>query len=162
MNEICFVEWNKTGLKFQCTSVSFKQLKLKFESKLIMNSRHSSPGGYRVIPPKKSVRPEVPSVPDEDLVPLVVGKCFLCGDSCQQLCQWCRLVFSCCPAHFRIHRNKSKCGPYVVFEPERDDDERGRSVVVVFVNVVALLWFCCCVVVLLLLKMTVNWGEGQG
>ncbi len=103
-----------------------------------MNDRHSSPGGYRVAPLQKSLRTDQPLVPDEDLVPLISGKCFLCGDSSQQLCQWCRLVYCCCPAHFRVHRNKSKCGPYVVFEPEGDDDERGRSVVdvVVVVDVV--------------------------
>ena len=92
-----------------------------------MNGRHSSPASQR-LPNRgsKNSRPE-PSH-EEEIVPLIFEQCFLCGEACQQLCQWCRLVYCCSSSHFRIHRNKSKCGPYLVVGSYQQEDVRGRQV----------------------------------
>ena len=121
------------GLHFcHLIQVELKIFKLVSSTYLVlwhkMNGRPlSSPASQR-LPNRgsKNSRPEPPH--EEEIVPLIFEQCFLCGEACQQLCQWCRLVYCCSSSHFRIHRNKSKCGPYLVVGSDQQEDLRGRQV----------------------------------
>jgi hypothetical protein len=42
-----------------------------------------------------------------EMVPILSGRCFLCNDDADKLCQWCRLVFCCSAEHFRDRFNKT-------------------------------------------------------
>ena len=57
---------------------------------------------------------------DEDN-PVLPSKCFYCGHSDQEevtLCNWCRSVYF-CRKHYSIHRNRSKCSPYVISDGKK-------------------------------------------
>ena len=41
-------------------------------------------------------------------------KCFLCQGKADLVCNWCRLIHYCSPAHYKHHRTKSKCWPFQV------------------------------------------------